>query len=154
MNTYTGGKLGITILGTRYEDRKFILRTDQSSLLEDSKITLGEPTRREILNCLNDKNKNIKFTAEKPDNYKEDNGNIPTLDFKIGINDDNDKYIMMFYEKPMASKYFTPADSAMGRVQRNQTVVNIITRIMRRISQKLVDVESEELVRVIDNTNN
>merc|ERR1712081_102909 len=110
--------------------------------------------RREILKCLNDKNKNITFTVEKPDDYKEDNGNIPTLDFKIGINDDNTEYIMMFYEKPMASKYFTPADSAIGRVQRNQIVANDITRMLRRMSPKLVIKECKELARVLDNANN
>ena len=140
--------------GTRYEDGRFVIKTDKSSLQEDSKITLGELTRREILKCLNDKNKNITFTVEKPDDYKEDNGNIPTLDFKIGINDDNTEYIMMFYEKPMASKYFTPADSAIGRVQRNQIVANDITRMLRRMSPKLVIKESKELVRVLDNANN
>ena len=140
--------------GTRYANRRYILNTNQSSLQEDSKITLGELIRREILICLNNKNKNIKFTAEKPDEHLEDNRYIPTLDFKIGINNDNDKYIMMFYVKPMSSKYFTPADSAIGRVQRNHIVANDITRMLRRISPKLVDVESEELVRVIDNANN
>ena len=113
--------------GTRYEDGKFVIKTDPSILQEDSQITLGELTRREILRCLNDKNKNIKFTAEKPSDYKDDNMRIPTLDFKIGINEDNDEYTMMFYEKPMSSKYVTPADSAMGRVQRNQIVANDIT---------------------------
>merc|ERR1711954_634915 len=140
--------------GTRYEDGRFVIKTDESSLQEDSKITLGELTRREILKCLNDKNKNITFTVEKPDDYKEDNGNIPTLDFKIGINDDNTEYIMMFYEKPMASKYFTPADSAIGRVQRNQIVANDITRMLRRMSPRLVKEECKELVRVLDNANN
>ena len=91
-----------TVYGTRYEDGRFVIKTDPSILQEDSRITLGELTRREILKCLNDKNKNIKFTAEKPDDYKDDNMNIPTLDFKIGINEDNDEYIMMFYEKPMS----------------------------------------------------
>ena len=114
------------------------MKTDESTLQEVSKITLEELKRREILKRLNDKNKNIQFTAEKPDDYKEDNGNIPTLDFKIGINDDNNKYIMMLYEKPIASKYFTPAESAMGRVQRNQIVANDVTRRMRRMSPKLV----------------
>merc|ERR1711954_616812 len=140
--------------GTRYEDGRFVIKTDESSLLEDSEITLGEVTRREILKCLNDKNKNITFTVEKPDDYKVDNGNIPTLDFKIGINDDNTEYIMMFYEKPMASKYFTPADSAIGRVQRNQIVAYNITRMLRRMSPKLVIKESKELIRVLDNANN
>ena len=54
----------------RYEDGKFVIKTDPSILQEDSQITLGELTRREILKCLNYKNKNIKFTAEKPDDYK------------------------------------------------------------------------------------
>merc|ERR1711954_389773 len=120
---------------------------------EDSRTTLGELTRREILKCLNDKNKNIKFTAENPNDYKDDNRNIPTLDFKIGINEDNDEYIMMFYEKPMASKYVTPAYSAMGRVQRNQIVANNITRMLRRMTPKLVEKDAEELVIVLDNAN-
>ena len=140
--------------GTRYESGKVVIRSEESILLEDSKITLRELTRREILKYLNDKNKSIKFTAKKPDDYKEDNENIPALDFKIGINDDNTEYIMMFYEKPMASKYFTPADSATGSIQRNQIVANDVTRMLRRMSPKLVEEETEELVRVIDNTNN
>merc|ERR1711954_616245 len=60
----------------------------------------------------------------------------------------------MFYEKPMASKYFTPADSAIGRVQKNQIVANDITRMLRRMSPKLVINESKELIRVLDNANN
>ena len=79
--------------------------------------------------------------TEKPDDYIEDNGNIPTLDFKIGIHDENNEHVMMFYKKPMASKSFTPADSAMGRVQRNQIVENEVTRMMRRMSPKLVEKE-------------
>ena len=54
---------------------------------------------------------------------------------------------MMFYEKPMASKYFTPADGAMGRVQRYQIVANDVKRMMRRMSPKLVKKETEELVK-------
>ena len=61
--------------------------------------------------------------------------------------------MMIFYEKPMAIKSFTPADSAMGRVQRNQIVANYVTRMMRRMSPKLVEKETEELVKVIDNAN-
>ena len=61
---------------------------------------------------------------------------------------------MMFYKKPMASKYFTQADSAMGRVKRNQIVANGITRMMRKMSPKLATKETEELVRVINNANN
>ena len=60
---------------------------------------------------------------------------------------------MMSYEKPMASKYFTPAPSAMGRVQRYHIVANDVTRMMRRMSPKLVEKETEELVRVLDNAN-
>ena len=60
----------------------------------------------------------------------------------------------MFYEKPMASKLVTPADSAMGRPQRDQIVANDVTRMMRRISPKLVDKETEEIVKVLDNANN
>ena len=61
---------------------------------------------------------------------------------------------MMFYKQPITSKSFTPADSAMGRVQRNQIVANDVTRMMRRMSPKLVVKETEELVRVINNANN
>ena len=43
----------------------------------------------------------------------------------------------------MASKYFTPADSAMGRVKRNQIVANNVTRMMRRMSPKLVEEENK-----------
>merc|ERR1712081_158868 len=79
-------------------------------------------TRREILKCMNSKNAHIQFTAEKPSDFENDDYNIPTLDFKIGINEECDKYILRFYEKPMASKYFTPADSAMAKQQRDQIV--------------------------------
>ena len=60
----------------------------------------------------------------------------------------------MITPKPMASKYFTPTDSAIGRVQKNQIVANDITRMLRRMSPKLVNKEYEELIRVLDNTNN
>ena len=54
--------------GTRYDDGKFIIKTDESTLEEDLKITLGELTQREVLKSLNAKNKHIQFTAEKPEN--------------------------------------------------------------------------------------
>ena len=60
---------------------------------------------------------------------------------------------MMYYEKPISSKHFTPADSAMGRVQRDQIVANDIARMLRRMTPKLVEEETEELVRVLDNAN-
>ena len=60
----------------------------------------------------------------------------------------------MFYEKPMASKLVTPAESAMGRTQRDQIVANDVTRMMWRISPKLVDKETDEIVKVLDNANN
>ena len=53
--------------GTRYEDGKFIIKNDESTVEEDSKIIIGELTRREVLKSLNAKNKHIQFTAEKPD---------------------------------------------------------------------------------------
>ena len=66
---------------------------------------------------MNIKNVHIQLTAEKPSNFGNDDYNIPTLDFKIGINEECDEYILRFYEKPMASKYFTPAESAMAEDQ-------------------------------------
>ena len=103
---------------------------------------------------MNAKNKHIQFTAEKPDDYKNNNGNIPTLNFKVGISEENNEYILMFYEKPMASKLVTPADSAMGRTQRDQIVANYVTRMMRKMSPKLEDKETDEVVKVLDNANN
>ena len=41
----------------------------------------------------------IQFTAEKLCDYAEDNSNIPILDFRIGISENNDEYILKFYEK-------------------------------------------------------
>ena len=140
--------------GTRYEDGKFIIKSDPITLEEDSKITLGELTRREILKCMNSKNEHIQFTAEKPSDFEDDDCNIPTLDFKIGINEECDEYILRFYEKPMASKYFTPADSAMAKQQRDQIVANDVTRMMRRMSPKLVEKETEDVVVVLNNANN
>ena len=103
---------------------------------------------------MNAKNKHIQFTTEKPADYSNDNCNTPTPDFKVGISEENDEYILMFYEKPMASKSVTPADSAMGRTQRDQIVANDVTRMMRRMSPKLVEKETNEVVKVLDNANN
>merc|ERR1712081_132706 len=111
-------------------------------------------TRREILKCMNSKNEHIQFTAEKPSDFENDDYNIPTLDFKIVINEECDEYILRFFEKPMASKYFTPADSAMAKQQRDQIVANDVTRMMRRMSPKLVEKETEDVVVVLNNTNN
>ena len=140
--------------GTRYEDEIFIIKTNESTLEEDSKITLGELTHRKVLKSLNIKNKHIQFTAETPDDYSSDNSIIPTFNFKIGINEENNEYTLMSYEKPMASKLVTPADSAMGRTQRDQIVANDVTRMMRRMSPKLVEKETDEVVKVLDNANN
>ena len=41
----------------------------------------------------------------------------------------------------------------MGRVQRNQIVANNITRMLRRMTPRLVEKETEELVSVLDNAN-
>merc|ERR1711954_42201 len=54
----------------------------------------------------------------------------------------------------MASKYFTPADSAMAKQQRDQIVANDVTRMMRRMSPKLVEKETEDVVVVLNNANN
>merc|ERR1711954_433553 len=65
---YVDGRRGWWFLfrpRTRYEDGKFVIKTDPSILQEDSRITLGELTRREILKCLNDKNKNIRYRERK-----------------------------------------------------------------------------------------
>merc|ERR1711954_597616 len=139
--------------GTRYEDGKFIIWSDPETLEEDSKITLGELTRREILKCMNSKNVHIQFTAEKPSDFENVDYNIPTLDFKIGINKECEEYILRFYKKPRASKYLTPADSAMAKDQRDQIVANDVTRMMSRMSPKLVEKETEDVVKVLDNAN-
>ena len=85
--------------GTGYEKGRFVLKNDDSTLEEDSKITLGDLTQIEVIKSLNAKNQHIQFTAKKPDDYLEDNSNIPLLDFKIGISVKNGEYILMFYEK-------------------------------------------------------
>ena len=54
----------------------------------------------------------------------------------------------------MASKLVTPAESAMGRTQRDQIVANDVTRMMRKIPPKLVNKETEEVVKILDNANN
>ena len=100
---------------------------------------------------MNNKNAHIQFTAEKPSDFENDDYNIPTLDFKIGINEECDEYILRFFEKPMASKYFTPADSAMARQQRHQIVANDVTRIMRRMTPKLTKKETKNEMMVIEN---
>merc|ERR1711954_351615 len=41
----------------------------------------------------------------------------------------------------------------MGRVQRDQILSNDIKRMLRRMSPRLVEEETEDLVRVIDNAN-
>ena len=88
---------------------------------------------------MNSKNIHIQFTAEKPSDFQNNDYNIPTLDFKICINEKCDEYILIFYEKPMASKYFTPVDSAMARQLRYQIVANDVTRVMRRMTPKLAE---------------
>ena len=103
---------------------------------------------------MNSKIVHIQFTTEKPSDFENYDYNIPNLETKIGINEECDEYILRFYEKPMASKYFTPADSAMAKEQRDQIVANDVTRMMRRMSLKLVEKETEDVVEVLNNANN
>ena len=117
---YIDGRRGWWFLFTparRYENGKFNLRTDEASIAKDSKITLMELTRGEILKSLSNKIEHTQFTAEKQDDYPDDNGPVPTLDCKVCINEEDNEFILRFYKKPMASISFTPVDSAMGRLQ-------------------------------------
>ena len=53
-----------------------------------------------------------------------------------------------------SSKYFTPDDSAMAKEQRDQIVANDVARMIRRISPKLVEKETEDVVKALNNANN
>ena len=84
--------LQYTTLGTKFMWMTSVAGGSSSGLEpgmqmeDDSKITLGELTWRDILKCMNSKNVHIQFTAEKPSDFVYDDYNIPNLDFKIGIN--------------------------------------------------------------------
>ena len=47
-----------------------------------------------------------------------------TLTLKLAPLKETYECNLMFYERPMASNSFIPGESAMGKVQRNQTVAN------------------------------
>ena len=131
--------------GTRYENGEFIIKKDPETLKEDENITLGELTRREVLKCMNSKSESVKFTAEKPSDFGDHQ--VPTLDFKIGVDSENNEFTLRFFEKPMASKHVLPAKSAMDTQTRNQIMSEDVVRKLRRMNPKYVEEESEELRR-------
>ena len=94
-------------------------------------LTPEDVTFREVLAALKSVSSHLDFTTERPDDFADHW--VPTLDFKIGQDHENNRYTHNFYEKPMNSKWVLPAISSMDPSTKRQILANDLVRRLCRV---------------------
>ena len=104
--------------GTRFLGDRFTWSPEAEKL--DEECTSEDVTFREVSIALNSISDNLKFTFERPSEFEDDW--LPTLDFKVKVDLEANRYTHTYYEKPMNTKWVLPFISAMdSKTQQNRS---------------------------------
>ena len=96
--------------GTRFQGGKFSW-SKEDELQEETKTTCEEVTIREFGAALNSLTGFLKYTFETEDDFED--GYVPTLDTKLKVDPQANRYVHTYYEKPMNCRWVLPFKTAM-----------------------------------------
>ena len=108
-------------------------------------------TSREILKVMNSVYKNIQFTREICQDFR--NGRLPTLDFTLWIEQGEgektgDRVHYSFYEKELGSKFCIMEKGAMSEQMKRSTLSQEVIRRMVNTSEMVEQVERNKILEV------
>ena len=125
-------------MGMRFsqETNKFMFssedREDDIKRMKNGETT-NQRMARVMVPAMNSVNKDLKFTAESQEDYKDER--LPTLDFSLWI-DSKNKIKHTYYQKPMKTPFVIMERSAMSQHQKFQILSNELCRRLSNIQQE------------------
>ena len=106
-------------------------------------------TSREILKVMNSIYKNVQFTRETCQDFK--NGRLPTLDFTLWIEQgegEGARMLYSFYEKELGSKYCIMEQGAMSEQMKRSTLSQEVIRRMVNTSEMVEQAERNKILEI------
>ena len=94
---------------------------------------------------MNHLSRNLKFTVESPQDYSD--GWLPTLDFSLRFDSENNRIEYKYYEKPVSTKWVLPPTTEVDPNTLTQQLANDLVRRLSRISP---EIRQQEEVKTIN----
>ena len=98
-------------------------------------------SQEQVLAALNSIVEGIRFTMEDFCDFPD--GRLPTLEFALEVSEDGSLGYTIF-EKPMNSKWVTPANAAASEENKNTWLSNDLVRRLLRVSEELIHRDIEQ----------